>query len=82
MPKTLREIRERLAQPYVTASVRANTAVLAKQFHDTHKLNAARIENRIRALVYNKPWPDGVAPDDAFNLAIHEALIIIREEMR
>jgi hypothetical protein len=74
----LREIRERIALPFV----RANTAVMAKQFHETRKLNADRIERRIGALTYAKPWPDNVHPDDAFNLAIHEVLAIIKEEMR
>ena len=74
----LREIRERIALPFV----RANTAVMAKQFYETRKLNASRIETRVGGLAYAKPWPENVSLDDAFNLAIHEALMIIREEMR
>jgi hypothetical protein len=78
----IKRFRQRLAIPYVLASTRETNALLSKQFYETHKLNADRIERRIGALTYAKPWPENVAPNDAFNLAIHEALIIIREEMR
>jgi hypothetical protein len=71
-------IREKLALPYVMA----NTAVMNRGFIETNKFTKNRVEDRVRALAYDKPWPENATPNDAFNLAIHEALIIIREELK
>lgn len=80
--QAIEKIRYDLARPYILASVRDNTEKLLKRFRGYKKLDCARITHRVQALTYAKPWTESVAPDDAFNLAIHEALIIIREELR
>jgi hypothetical protein len=80
--QAIEKIRYDLARPYVLASVRENTQSLLKRFRGDRKLDSERIINRVQALTYAKPWPENVSPDDAFNLAIHEALIIIREELK
>lgn len=80
----LRERRERkryrLAMPYIGEALRREAVRLSDYFSGTHKLTLTRVESRLESLKYDKPWPKGTTLDQAFELAIHEAIAIVKSE--
>jgi hypothetical protein len=80
MRNKIESIKQRIAKPYVTNAVRKVSIRLSDYYSGTHTLTIQRLVQRLQELTYSKPWPKGTTPDDAFNLAIHEAIKIIESE--
>jgi hypothetical protein len=84
--KALQERKEHkhreIARPYVGDAVAEVTRHLTKYFADTRQVDLARLVDRLEYIRYDKPWPKGTKPEDAFDLAVQEALTIVREELR
>jgi hypothetical protein len=77
------ELRKQLiASPYVSDAVSRDRNNLLKFFTDSRKLETAKVVKKLDGIRYSKPWPKGTSNDDAFDLAIMEAITIVREEMR
>ena len=80
MRNKIENIKRRIAQPYVADAIRRDALKQSKFYTGTHKLTIERLVNRLQELTYDKPWPKGTSNDDAFNLAIHEAIQIVESE--
>jgi hypothetical protein len=82
MRQTLESIKRRIAQPYAAEAMRVTTNKLTEYYIDTRKLDTERTINELEGIKYEKKWPKGTTPDQAFELAINEAIQIVRGEMR
>ena len=80
MRNKIENIKQRIAKPYVGEAVHKVSTRLTDYYSGTHKLTIERLVNRLQELTYDKPWPEGTSNDDAFNLAIHEAIQIVESE--
>lgn len=82
MRQTLENIKRKIAQPYAAEAIRVTTNKLTKYYIDTRKLDAERIVNELEGIKYEKKWPKGTTLDQAFELAINEAIQIVRGETK
>jgi hypothetical protein len=80
MRDKIESIKKTIAQPYVATATQKVSVRLTEYYSGTHKLTIERLVQRLQKLTYDKPWPEGVSNDDAFNLAIHEAIQIVESE--
>lgn len=80
MRNKIESIKLTIAQPYVADAVHKASVRMSDYYSGTHKLTIVRLVQRLQELTYKKPWPKGTTPDEAFNLAIHEAIKIIEGE--
>jgi len=72
----------RIAMPFVSDAVSRDRENLLKFFKDTRTVEREALLKRLDSIRYDKPWPKGTSNDDAFDLAVHEAIAIVREELR
>ncbi len=79
---TIAEWKHRIALPFVSDAVSRDRENLLKFFQDTRTVEREALLKRLDSIRYDKPWGKGVNNDDAFDLAIHEAIAITREELR
>jgi hypothetical protein len=82
MRQTLESIKRRIAEPYAAEAMRVTTDRLTEYYIDTRKLDAERITKELEGIKYEKKWPKGTTLDQAFELAINEAIQIVRGETR
>ena len=80
MRNKIENIKQRIAKPYVGDAVHRVSTRLTDYYSGSHKLTIERLVQRLQSVTYDKPWPKGTTPDEAFNLAIHEAIQIIESE--
>ena len=80
MRNILEHIKRRIAKPYVGDAVHKVSTRLTDYYSGSHKLTIERLVQRLHSITYDKPWPKSTRNDDAFNLAIHEAIQIIESE--
>jgi hypothetical protein len=82
MRTRIENIKLRIAQPYIADAVQKTTTHLANYFAGTRQLDGERIIKALDSIKYPKAWPEGTTLDQAFDLAIHEAIAIVRTEMK
>ena len=80
MRNKIENIKQRIAKPYVANAVRKVSIRLSEYYSGTHKLTIERVTKRLDSIKYDKPWPKGTTLDQAFNLAVHEAIQIVESE--
>jgi hypothetical protein len=78
-----RELRnQKIARSYVSDAVNADRNKLLEFFVDTRRIEKHNIIKVLDGIRYSKPWPKGTSNDDAFDLAIMEAIAIVEQEMK
>ena len=82
MRNKIENIKQKIAQPYVGEAVWKTTNKLTKYYADTRKLDLVNLTKKLDYIKYDKPWPKDTSLDDAFNLAVHEAIQIVESELR
>jgi hypothetical protein len=77
------EWKHRIAMPFVSDAVSRDRENLLKFFKDTRTVEREALLKRLDSITYEKPWDKkNTTLDQAFDLAVHEAIAIVREELR
>lgn len=78
----LEEKRQAIAQPYVSDALKIDRNRLLEFFKGTRKQEREAILKSLENIKYDKPWPKGTSNNDAFNLAIQEAMDIVKSVLK
>jgi len=76
------EKRQAIAKPYVSTALNTDRNRLLNFFKNTRIQEREQILKSLENIKYAKPWTKGTSNDDAFNLAVQEAMEIVRSVMK
>lgn len=76
------EKRQEIARPYVSDALKVDRENLLGFFTRTRAGERESILLSLENIKYDKPFPKGTSNNDAFNLAVQEAISIVRSVLR
>lgn len=81
--KARREEKQReIARPYVSDALKIDRENLLGFFKRARSGEREAILLSLENIKYDKPWPKGTSNNDAFNLAIQEAMDIVKNVLK
>lgn len=76
------EKRQEIARPYVSDALKIDRENLLTFFKGTRAGERESILLSLENIKYDKPWPKGTSNNDAFDLAVQEAISIVKSVLR